>query len=99
MIALRTVLAVVLAAVVVRVRNATAVARLATLRVHALRHPEVVQEAMVVVGGEEGTVPLVAVAVAAVVVVVVKKLGARSLYLVASPPAANTLFEVTRAEG
>lgn len=90
MIALRT---AVLAAAV-RVRNATAVARLATLHVHALRHPEVVQEAMAV-EGEEGTVPLV-VAVAAAAV---KKLGARSLYLVALPLAANTLFEVTRAEG
>jgi hypothetical protein len=47
------------------------------------------------VEGEEGTVPLV-VAVAAAAV---KKLGARSLYLVALPLAANTLFEVTRAEG
>jgi hypothetical protein len=67
--ALRTVLVLVAAAaaavvVVVRVRNATAVARLATLRVHALRHPEVVQEAIAVVG-EEGTVPLVVVVVAA----------------------------------
>ena len=91
---LRIVPAAVLA-VVALVRNATAVARLATLRVHAPRHPEavVVREAMVVVvvvEEEEGTVPLVVV----VVVVVVKKLGSCSLYLVASPLVTNAPFRL-----
>ena len=91
---LRIVPAAVLA-VVALVRNATAVARLATLRVHAPRHPEavVVREAMVVVvvvvEEEEGTVPLVVV-----VVVVVKKLGSCSLYLVASPLVTNAPFRL-----
>lgn len=96
---LRIAPAVVLAVVVVLlVRNVTAAARLATLRVHAPRHPEVevVQEVMAVVGEEEGTALLVVVAA-------VKKLGARWLYLVASPLADNILFrlflKVTRAEG
>ena len=87
---LRTVPAAVLA-VVALVRNATAVARLATLRVHAPRHPEaeVVRDMVVVVveEEEEGMAPLVVVVV---VVVAVKKLGARSLYLVASPLADHT---------
>ena len=93
---LRIVPAAVLA-VVALVRNATAVARLATLRVHAPRHPEavVVREAMVVVvvvvEEEEGTVPLVVVVV---VVVVVKKLGSCSLYLVASPLVTNAPFRL-----
>ena len=100
---LRIAPAAVLAVVVLLVRNVTAAARLATLRVHAPRHPEEeeVQEAMAVVGEEEeeeeATAPLV-------VVVAVKKLGARWLYLVALPLADNTLFrlffsKVTRAEG
>ena len=89
---LRTVPAAVLA-VVALVRNATAVARLATLRVHAPRHPEaevvrdMVVVVVVVVEEEEGMAPLVVVVV---VVVAVKKLGARSLYLVASPLADHT---------
>jgi hypothetical protein len=94
---LRIVPAAVLAAVAL-VRNATAVARLATLRVHALRHPEavVVREAMVVVVVVvvEGTAPLV---VAVVVVVAVKKLGSCSLYLVASPLAANAPFRLFKS--
>jgi len=92
---LRIAPAAVLAVVVLLVRNVTAAARLATLRVHAPRHPEEeeVQEAMAVVGEEEeeeeeeATAPLV-------VVVAVKKLGARWLYLVASPLADNTLFRL-----
>ena len=90
---LRIAPAAVLAVVVLLVRNVTAAARLATLRVHAPRHPEEeeVQEAMAVVGEEEeeeeATAPLA-------VVVAVKKLGARWLYLVASPLADNTLFRL-----
>lgn len=71
---LRIAPAVVLA-VVVLVRNVTAAARLATLRVHAPRHPEEVQEeATAVVGEEEGTAPLAVV----VVVAAVKKLVTRA---------------------
>jgi len=65
------------------VRSAIAAVKLATLRVHAPRHPEVVQEVMAVVEGE---------ATAALVAVAVKRHGARLFCLVAWRAAANAVF-------
>ena len=65
------------------VRSAIAVVKLATLPVHAPRHPEVVQEVTAVVEGE---------ATAALVAVAVKRHGARLFCLVAWRAAANAVF-------